>query len=132
GTGPDHATLATLVRDSGMDGRVHFLGSLDHERLPVVLSAADAMVLPSASEGLANAWVEALACGCPIVITEAGGARELVTRPEAGRIVPREADAIAAAVRALLASPPARETVAACVERFSWEANAAELAAYYE
>lgn len=132
GTGPDRATLEMLARESGMDGRVHFLGSLDHERLPVVLSAADAAVLPSASEGLANAWVEALACGCPLVITDAGGARELVTRPEAGRIVAREADAIAAAARELLASPPAREAVAACAERFSWEANAAELAEYYE
>src|SRR5690606_21761685 len=84
GTGPDQARLETLVRESGMSDRVHFLGSLDHERLPVVLSAAEAMVLPSASEGLANAWVEALACGCPLVITDAGGARELLTRPEAG------------------------------------------------
>ena len=131
GTGPDQAALATLVRESGMDARVHYLGSLDHERLPVVLSAADAMVLPSSSEGLANAWVEALACGCPLVITDAGGARELVTRPEAGRIVAREADAIAAAVREMLADPPARKTVAACAEGFSWEANAAALAEYY-
>jgi glycosyltransferase involved in cell wall biosynthesis len=82
--------------------------------------------------GLANAWVEALACGCPLVITEAGGARELVTRPEAGRIVARDADAIAAAVRELIDAPPAREAVAECVARFSWEANAEALAAYYE
>lgn len=132
GTGPDQAALETLVRESGMNGRVHFLGSLDHRVLPVVLSAADAMVLPSASEGLANAWVEALACGCPLVITEAGGARELVTRPEAGRIVAREVGPIARAVRELLASPPSREVVAASADRFSWEANAAALAAYYE
>ena len=132
GTGPDRAALETLVRESGMAERVHFLGSLDHERLPLVLSAADAMVLPSASEGLANAWVEALACGCPLVITEAGGARELVTWPEAGRIVARDADEIAAALCELLEDPPAREAVAAGAARFSWEANAAALAEYYE
>ena len=132
GTGPDQAALEILVREGGMAGRVHFLGSLDHQRLPIVLSAAEAMVLPSASEGLANAWVEALACGCPLVISDAGGARELVTRPEAGRIVAREAEAIAAAVRELLASPPAREAVAESAARFSWDANAAALAGYYE
>jgi glycosyltransferase involved in cell wall biosynthesis len=97
----------------------------------VVLSAADAMVLPSASEGLANAWVEALACGCPLVITDAGGARELVTRPEAGRIVRREPEAIAEAVQALLSAPPDRETVAATVERFSWPAHAEALDRIY-
>jgi len=132
GTGPDQAALELLARESGMAERVHFLGSLDHERLPMLLSAADAMVLPSASEGLANAWVEALACGCPLVITEAGGAREVVTGPAAGRIVARDAEAIAAGVRELLAAPPAREAVAANAARFSWEANAAALAEYYD
>src|SRR5690606_15631284 len=132
GTGPDHDLLAAMARHSGMGERVHFLGSLDHRMLPVVLSAADAMVLPSASEGLANAWVEALACGCPLVITDAGGARELVTAPEAGRIVARNADAIAAGVREVLAHPQQPEAVAACAAHFSWKANAAALARYYE
>ena len=66
------------------------------------------------------------------MITEAGGAREIVTRPEAGRIVERDAEAIAAAVRELLAVPSPREAVAGCAARYSWEANAAALAAYYE
>lgn len=132
GQGPDRAILEALARGSGMAARVHFLGSLDHELLPALLSAADMMVLPSASEGLANAWVEALACGCPLVITDAGGARELVTTPSAGRIVERDAASIAAAVRDLLADPPAREAVAACATPFSWQANASALAEYYE
>lgn len=132
GTGPARAPLETLARASGLEDRVHFLGSLDHELLPVVLSAAEAMVLPSESEGLANAWVEALACGCPLVVTDAGGAREVMTGPDAGRIVARDAEAIAVAVRELLAAPPPREAVAAYAARFSWEANAAALADYYE
>jgi glycosyltransferase involved in cell wall biosynthesis len=132
GTGSDQTALEILVRESGMAGRVHFLGSLDHELLPIVLSGAEAMVLPSSSEGLANAWVEALACGCPLVVSDAGGAREVVTRPEAGRIVVREAEAIAGAVHELLADPPPREAVAECTSRFSWEANAEALAGYYE
>ena len=132
GEGLDRAELEAFARGAGLSGRVHFAGSLDHRQLPLVLSAADAMVLPSASEGLANAWVEALACGCPLVITEAGGARELVTSPAAGRIVAREPEAIAHGVRELLAAAPDRAAVAACAERFSWDANAAALAAYYD
>ncbi len=132
GGGPDRAKLQKLAAERGVAERVHFLGSLEHALLPVVLSAADAMVLPSASEGLANAWVEALACGCPLVISDAGGARELVTKPEAGWIVARDAKAIAEAVQALVANPPDREAVAATVERFSWPAHAEALAAIYE
>lgn len=131
GKGEDEAALRQLVADKGLEARVHFLGLLDHSSLPIVLSAADAMVLPSASEGLANAWVEALACGTPLVITNAGGAKELVRSEIAGRIVERDADAIAAGVREVLSAGHAPEDVAACAAHFSWDRNAAALADYY-
>jgi len=131
GKGEDRTKLHDIAVAEGVAERVHFLGSLDHTMLPVVLSAADAMVLPSASEGLANAWVEALACGCPLVISDAGGARELLTHPEAGRIVARDPAAIAEAVRALIEQPPDRDVVSATVERFSWPAHAEALDAIY-
>jgi len=70
--------------------------------------------------------------GTPLVITDAGGAREVVTQPEAGRIVARDPLAIADGVRALLEDPPLREATAALAERFSWQANAAALAEYYD
>ena len=132
GKGPDKARLRELADSLDLGSRVHFLGPVDHRLLPVILSAADAMVLPSASEGLANAWIEALACGTPVVIADAGGAREVVTGPEAGRIVPRDPAAIAAALREILAKPPPRGKVAEYAARFSWQANAAGLAAHYE
>ena len=132
GSGSDRAALGQQARHLGIRDRVHFLGSMDHSALPAVLSAADAMVLPSASEGLANAWVEALACGTPLVITDAGGAMELMRDPSAGRIVSRDAEAIAAGVRDVIATGYAPEDVAANAARFSWEANAAALAEYYD
>lgn len=132
GTGPDEQHLRNLVRDLRLDARVHFLGSVDHDLLPVILSASNAMVLPSASEGLANGWVEALACGTPLIINDAGGARELVTSPDAGLIVERTLEAVAQGMRQILADPPDRATVAAMADRFSWSQNAATLAAYYD
>ena len=132
GKGEDEAKLRALAMRLGVSERVHFLGSVDHDFLPLVLSAADAMVLPSRSEGLANAWVEALACGTPLVICDAGGARELLGDPSAGRIVARDPQAIAAAVLEIVANPPSPEAVAANAAQFSWEANAAALAQYYE
>jgi glycosyltransferase involved in cell wall biosynthesis len=126
GEGPERASLARQAESLG--GRVRLLGNRPHEELPALLAAADAMVLPSEREGLANAWIEALACGTPLVISDAGGAREVVDRPEAGRIVERRPDAIAEAVRGLLESPPDRAAVRRSAERFSWERNGAELA----
>ena len=131
GNGPDEARLRAQAAALGLGERVHFLGSLDHAMLPVLLSASDALVSPSVSEGLANAWVEALACGCPLVISDAGGAKELLTTPQAGRIVARDPAAIADAVTAILAAPPRRADVAAQVDQFGWDSHAARLSEYY-
>jgi len=132
GTGEDEAHLRRLAGDLGVGERVHLLGSVDHDLLPVILTAADAMVLPSANEGLANAWVEALACGTPLVITDAGGAKELVTSRDAGLIVERNPDAVAKGIRDLLAAPPTPEQASATVAQFSWQGNADALASHYE
>ena len=131
GKGPDEAQLRKLAQELGVAERVRFLGPVPHNELPIVLNAADVFILPSASEGLANAWVEALACGTPVVTTPIPGATELITDPHWGRLVPRESTAIAAAVAALLAQQPAPERVQAAVAGMSWQANAAALVAHW-
>lgn len=127
GEGPDKLLLQAHAQRIGVSDRVRFLGSVPHMDLPGWLATADVMCLPSASEGLANAWVEALACGTPIVISDVGGARELLDTPDAGRIVDRTAEAIAAAIAAIRAHPPEAEAVRAPALRFTWDANAAAL-----
>lgn len=130
GEGPDRARLEQLARTLGVAGRVRLLGSQPHSALPALFAAADVMVLPTVSEGLANVWVEALACGTPVVTSDVGGAGELIDRPAYGRLVPRDPAAIAAAVRALLDQPVPQDVVRAGVLPFSWERNGAELAAH--
>jgi len=130
GAGSEEKTLRRLADQLGLAPRVIFAGAVPHDLLPALLAAADVMVLPSEREGLANAWIEALACGTPVVIPDVGGAREVVTSPVAGRIAKRQPGAIAAAVAELLANPAPTEL--AFTARFSWEANAAALAAHYE
>ena len=123
GDGPDRDWLERRIAAPDVAGRVRLLGVRPHEELPALLRAADVMLLPTASEGLANVWVEALACGTPVVTTDVGGAPEVIDRPAAGRLVPRDVAAIAAAITALLAGPPAQAEVRAAAARFSWEAN---------
>jgi glycosyltransferase involved in cell wall biosynthesis len=131
GAGEDRSMLEKLASDLGIANRVHFLGSLPHPEIATYLQAADAAVLPSSSEGLANAWIEALACGTPLVITDSGGAREVISGPAAGRIAERNADAIARGVQEILASPVERDSVARTVADYSWEANGAALIAHW-
>ncbi len=67
-----------------------------------------------------------------VVTCDVGGARELINDPVAGRLVARNAAAVAAGINAVLNNPPPRAAVAALTEHFSWDANAAALAAHYE
>jgi len=127
GEGPERARLEALIAARGLGGRVRLLGSRSPDELAAIDAAADAGVLVSASEGLANAWVESLACGAPVVTADVGGARELIDRPEAGRIVAAEPEAIAMALAELARNPPDATAVRAAAERFTWEANAAAL-----
>lgn len=123
GEGPERPKLVAQIARLGVGDRVTLLGSVAHDDLPGLLAAADVMALASSSEGLANAWVEALASGTPVVIPDAGGARELVTAPEHGRIVARTAGAFAEAIGALVAAPPLPGGVRAGAAGFTWEAN---------
>ncbi len=130
GEGPERPKLVGQIARLGLGDRVTLLGSVAHGELPGLLAAADVMALASSSEGLANAWVEALASGTPVVIPDAGGARELVTAPEHGRIVARTAAAFAEAIAALIAAPPPVDAVRAGAAGFTWEANTAALYAH--
>lgn len=131
GAGEDRGMLQRRAQELGIADQVHFLGPLPHCDIARHVQAADICVLPSSSEGIANAWIESLACGTPLVITDIGSAREVLTSPVAGRIVPRQASAIAEACRDLLANPPAREDVAAVVADYSWERNGRALVDYW-
>lgn len=133
GRGEREADYRALARDLGVAGRVQFLGPVANADLPALYAAADVTVMPSNSEGLANAWVESLACGTPLVITDAGGARELVRDPVAGRIVGWDVEEIVAAVSAILADPSTQAAVSATVrDRFDWGRNGRELAAHWK
>lgn len=121
GDGPMRDSLRTLAADLGVTERVRFLGELNQAELTQVYNAADALVLASDREGMANVLLEAMACGCPVVATAIWGTPEIVDRPEAGRLVhARTPPAITAAVRELFAAPPSRAATRAHAERFGW------------
>ena len=130
GEGPERARLAALIDRLGVGDRVRLLGAIPHADLPRLFAAADVMALASSSEGLANVWVESLACGTPIVITDAGGAREVVTDATAGRVAARTPGPFAAAIAVLLADPPASEIVRRHAMGFTWAANTEALHAH--
>ncbi|HVB69852.1 MAG TPA: glycosyltransferase family 4 protein [Acetobacteraceae bacterium] len=123
GEGPERAKLEALAARPGLAGRVRLLGGRPHAELPTLYGAADVLVLASSREGWANVLLESMACGTPVVASDIWGNPEVVRDPEAGRIVPRTAEAIAAGVAALAAAAPARAATRAYAEGFSWDAT---------
>jgi teichuronic acid biosynthesis glycosyltransferase TuaC len=132
GQGASEAEYRALAQQSGVQARVRFMGNVPHDDLPSLFAAADVMALVSKSEGLANAWVEALACGTPVVASNVGGAPELLRSPDAGRIVETNVSAITDAIRHLIDNPIPTSQVAAQVAHFSWDNNAANLEAFFQ
>jgi len=132
GQGPERARLEARIARLGLGDRIRLLGPVPHAQVPELLAAADVMALASSSEGLANAWVESLASGTPIVIPDVGGAGEVLIDQRAGRIVERTPEAFRAAIAALLADPPPPDQVTQAARRFTWEANAQHLRGYFQ
>lgn len=86
GEGPMRSTLEALIGRLGLTRRVHLPGR--RSDVPSLLSAADVFVLPSLTEGLPNALLEAMAAECPIVTTDVPGCRDLIEHERTGLIVP--------------------------------------------
>lgn len=130
GEGPLRPALEAQIAEHGLGDRVMLTGAVSHDALPGLFAAADVSVLASASEGLANVWVESIASGTPVVTCDVGGAREIVDGAVAGRITARNPAAIAQAIRELLADPPDRQETRKAAARFTWDANTQALHAH--
>jgi glycosyltransferase involved in cell wall biosynthesis len=114
----------------GVADRVRFLGHVDQTRLPELLGAADALILCSNREGIANVLMEAMACGTPVAATSIWGTPEVICCPEAGVLLrDRSRAAVAEAIRTLLVAPPDRTRTRAWAENFSWQDTAVHHAA---
>lgn len=82
--------------------RVTFMGRLPDQELAAVLRSGHVLAMPSRHEGFGIAYLEGMAFGLPAIATTAGGAAEIVTDGETGRLVdPDDPDAVAAAVGSL-------------------------------
>jgi len=77
GDGPNRAGLEALAKASGLADRIQFLGEIADVR--PVLQVLNVFVLPSISETFSNAALEAMSMGTAVILTDTGGAREMVT-----------------------------------------------------
>lgn len=104
GDGPEREALKQLANDFGIASRVTFLGPLSREGVRRAMQRAHLFVLPSEYETFGVVYVEAMACGLPVVASRCGGPEDYVT-PDVGLLVPKGDDrALATAILDVLRS----------------------------
>ena len=124
GDGPQRGQLENLADRLGVRDRIRFLGSVPHQDLPRVYSAADILVLASSREGWPNVLLEAMACGTPVVASNVWGNPEVVSASAAGLLMEeRTSNCLAQTVRKLMSQLPDRAATRRYAERHSWEAT---------
>jgi glycosyltransferase involved in cell wall biosynthesis len=101
--------LRALAAELGVADRIVLRGRVDREAMPALLRSADVVVCAPWYEPFGIVPLEAMACGVPVVATAVGGQIDSVVHGATGvHVPPRDPQALAAALRDLLADPPRR------------------------
>ena len=139
--GPDFENtsrdVAELIAERGLERSVSMPGLLQPPLTWSALRAADMFVLPSFSEGLSRAVLEAMGCGLPVITTKACNFPEVAAH-DCGVVIDAEERVLAGALADLLRAPRAelrrmgRNGERLVQERFSWDVVGRQLAALYE
>jgi phosphatidylinositol alpha-1,6-mannosyltransferase len=133
GGGPAEASLRRAVHRRGIGDSVVLTGPVPPAALPAYYAAGDVFAMPCRTrrggldvEGLGMVYLEAAACGLPVVAGTSGGAPEAVREGVTGHVVePRSREAVADAISALLADPDRARAMGAAgrawvEQRWSW------------
>lgn len=131
GAGPDQPLIHGAIQAANASSYIHLPGPCSPSDVAVWMAAADLVTLPSYMEGCPNVVLEALACGRPVVATDAGGIPELLN-DECGRLVPpRDSSALADALASVLDKSWDANSISAKMSR-SWDTVAAEMLEIFE
>jgi len=123
GTGDDRAWLEELADQNGVNRHVHFLSGLSYSEVAACYSACEIFALPSRSEGFGLVYLEAMACGKPVIGGAHGGAPEIIDDGVTGYLVPHgDGIQLATSIEALLKDPEhAKEMGARGRQRVEYE-----------
>ncbi len=138
GIGELRDALTQRAAELGVTDRIRFVGKVPHDEVAWWMAAGDVFCLPSLSEGLPTVVCEAMACARAVVATAVDGTPEIVDDEHTGLLVPpRNTDALAGALRRLLADAPLRErfeteSLARATRTYTWDANARAYTTLYE
>jgi glycosyltransferase involved in cell wall biosynthesis len=137
GDGDEKENLIMLIKELKLENNVQFLGRIPREKTAAYYQEANMFVLPSFNEGMSNAMLEALATGLPIIATETGGTKELVTENKNGFLIAMgDSNDLAGKIEKLIMDKVLCEKMGQesrqRAEKMSWQAVARQYVELYE
>ena len=138
GKGEQKNHLQRLIDDEGMSNIIKLCGYVNHKELPNILNQFTVFCCTSLSESFGVAAVEAMACGIPVVVSDAEGFAEVVENNVTGLVVPKHnIDAIADGMYQLLMNREMRDSFgAAGIQRakklYDWNQNVQNMLEIYK
>ncbi|WP_211165665.1 glycosyltransferase [Azoarcus sp. TTM-91] len=131
--GNNRADLEAQITALGLQDCVHLIGAKSPDELRYVYSAGDVFVLATRFEGWANVFLEASACGLPIVTTRVGGNAEVVSSDDVGLLVPYgDAEALRDALRTAFEREWKREAILEHARINAWQTRIPQLLAAFQ
>lgn len=128
GSGVEKKCLAELSKSLNIADKVQLLGSVEHNKLPALITHAKALVLPSYNEGVPNVVLEAMACGTPVLATTVGGIPEVIDEKTCGKLIkPRCEIAVENGLNDILNQAWDKDTIKQHSNQFTWENNKRQL-----
>ena len=129
--------MRDLAAQLSVGGRVLFVGPVHGADKLTLLSRAKMLVLPSYSENFGNVVLEAMAVGCPVVVTEEVGAADVVRESGCGVVSGGAPEDLASSIRAILSDRNLREKMGesgrlAVSERYAWHMAAKKMIEVYQ
>lgn len=137
GGGPEEASVLRRVESSPARARIELLGPVARADVPAILARADVSCQPAHFEPFGWSAVEAMACGLPVIVTDAGGLASVVPADAGIKVPVGDPRALAAALEALLRDPARRAALGAAGRRavaasFDWPAVIDRLEQVYD
>jgi glycosyltransferase involved in cell wall biosynthesis len=138
GDGPDKEKLQELVCHLGIKEYVEFLGKIENPLLPKYYNNFSVFVSVSDSESFGVVAVEAMACECPVIVSDANGFTEVVVDGETGYIVPkRSIEATANAIQKFINDSSLRDKIGKKGRErvklvYNWDNNVKQMIQIYD
>lgn len=138
GNGDGHLQAAQYVRDLHLNNNIEIIPYISYKKISEHYQKAHVFILPSLYEGMPKVVLEAMACGCPIIVSDIPGCKELVKEGRNGFLVPiMRPDLLVKAILALHKNPNLcismeKESRKIVEDEYTWDAVARRVEQCYQ